>query len=36
VPDEFKNWRNPGGFPRNIEAVYREMTVPLQEKERPM
>ena len=37
LPDEFKNWRNQGSFSRNIEAVYREMTTPVQEKkEGPM
>ena len=36
LPAEFKNWQFQSVFPKNIEAVYREMTTPVQEKERPM
>jgi glyoxylase-like metal-dependent hydrolase (beta-lactamase superfamily II) len=37
LPAEYKNWGFQSVFPGNIEAVYREMTTPVQEnKERPM
>ena len=36
LPAEYKNWQFQSVFPNNIEAVYREMTTPVQEKERPM
>ncbi len=36
LPAEFKNWQYQRIFPSNIEAVYREMTAPVQEKEIPM
>jgi glyoxylase-like metal-dependent hydrolase (beta-lactamase superfamily II) len=36
LPAEFKNWQFQSVFPNNIEAVYHEMTTPVQEKEKPM
>jgi cyclase len=35
LPAEFKNWQYQIIFPSNIEAVYREMTMPVQEQETP-
>ena len=35
LPAEFKNWQYQRIFPSNIEAVYREMTAPVQEQESP-
>ncbi|MEI6613678.1 MAG: MBL fold metallo-hydrolase [Chrysiogenales bacterium] len=32
LPAEYKNWQYQSVFPSNIEAVYREMTLPVQEK----
>jgi cyclase len=36
LPAEYKNWQFQSVFPRNIEAVYREMTTPVQEQGKPM
>jgi glyoxylase-like metal-dependent hydrolase (beta-lactamase superfamily II) len=36
LPAEYKNWQFQSVFPSNIEAVYREITTPEQEKESPM
>jgi glyoxylase-like metal-dependent hydrolase (beta-lactamase superfamily II) len=36
LPAEYKNWQFQSVFSNNIEAVYREMTTPVQEKERSM
>jgi cyclase len=36
LPVEFKNWQYQSVFSSNIEAVYREMTTPVQEQEKPM
>ncbi len=35
LPGEYKNWEYQRIFPSNIEAVYREMTAPVQEQESP-
>jgi glyoxylase-like metal-dependent hydrolase (beta-lactamase superfamily II) len=36
LPAEYKNWQFQSVFPNNIEAVYREVTTPVHEKEGPM
>jgi glyoxylase-like metal-dependent hydrolase (beta-lactamase superfamily II) len=36
LPAEYTHWQFQSVFPRNIEAVYREMTMPAREQENPM